>query len=169
MMDESDLQAELERTHEAAWGWALSCCVGTELDGRDVLQAAYLKVLQGRAKFGGRSQFRTWLFGVIRLTALELGRKAWFARWFVTEHATRLEPLPVKPPGIDADTVELLRAKLCELPARQREVMHLVFYQDLSLSETAEVMGVSVGSVRQHYERAKRRLRENVKPMLVAT
>jgi RNA polymerase sigma factor (sigma-70 family) len=158
---------ELERLHPECFGWALCCCGHDRTEAEDVLQAAYLKVLGGRARYDRRAAFKTWLFGVIRHTAFDWRRRAW-RRW------RRLVPLadvdeqtaPAAEPEADDDVaetlVELARA-LALLPPRQREVLHLVFYQDLSLSEAASVMGVSVGSARQHYERGKARLRLRLK------
>jgi RNA polymerase sigma-70 factor (ECF subfamily) len=50
-------------------------------------------------------------------------------------------------------------AALNTLSPRQREVLHLVFYQDLTIAAAADVLGVSVGAARVHYERGKAQLR----------
>jgi RNA polymerase sigma-70 factor (ECF subfamily) len=53
----------------------------------------------------------------------------------------------------------LLRA-VAELSTRQREVLHLVFYQDLTVEDASRVMKISLGTARTHFDRGKRRLRE---------
>jgi RNA polymerase sigma-70 factor (ECF subfamily) len=162
-MDQLDLQRELERTHAASFAWALWCCGHRREEAEDVLQTSYLKVLEDSAAFAGRSSLRTWLFGVIRRTAGERRRRQWlrqqlFDRWQASE------PAPV--PGSDPETLaraseasRTLLAAMAELPARQREVLHLVFYQDLTVEEASRIMNVSLGTARTHFDRGKRGLR----------
>jgi RNA polymerase sigma-70 factor (ECF subfamily) len=159
-----ELESQLARLHEDGFGWALSCCGWSDADAEDVLQTTYVKVISGRARFGGRSTFRTWLFGVIRQTAREHRRRARSHE----ERAERLAREPVEAGATAhapdraverAEEARRLRAALEELPERQREVLHLVFYQDMTIREAAEVMEVSLGSARVHYERGKKRLR----------
>jgi RNA polymerase sigma factor (sigma-70 family) len=160
-MDESELRKQLEQNHAASCGWTLSCCSSTPELADDVLQTAYLKILRGRARYNGRAAFKTWLFAVIRITALDERRRQWL-RWFRLSNQEH-EPDVLLPAGghrLDQlDRLDALRKALVRLPKRQREALHLVFYQDLSLQEASVVMGVSLGSARTHYERGKRNVR----------
>lgn len=160
-MDEFDLRMQLELHHSAAFGWTLSCCSHCREEAEDVLQTAYLKILDGRARYDGRASFKTWLFSVIRMTALDERRRHWLRRLRL-EVFTRKQEEPEATGALEEEDGRLGRFKeaLERLSRRQREVLHLAFYQELTLKEAAEVMGVGLGSARTHYERGKARLRE---------
>jgi RNA polymerase sigma-70 factor (ECF subfamily) len=165
-MEAADLQRELELLHADSLGWALSCCRQRKEDAEEVLQTAYIKVLDGRATFEGRSSFRTWFFGVIRRTASEQRRRRWLhetllTRWFAGQPLRFSGPVASPETGVDSS---LLRSALSGLPERQQQVLHLVYYQDLTVEEAAGVLGVSVGTARTHFDRGKRRLRQLLAP-----
>jgi RNA polymerase sigma factor (sigma-70 family) len=156
-----DLYVELGSHHEAAVGWALACCQWDRSAADDVLQTAYLKIVEGRARFADQAHFRAFLFGVIRHTASEERRRRLVRRTvslgLASDHATDGDALT---PIVRAESSERLIAALKQLPHRQREVLHLVFYGELTVSDAATAMGVSVGSARVHYDRGKARLRQ---------
>ena len=156
-MEISELKAELEKLHPASFGWALSCCRRNQAEAEEVLQTVYLKILQGKAIYRGESKLQTWLFAVIRKTAIGERRKQWL-RTLIPGQTSEVQS------GLESEferseMQQRFQQALAQLPARQRETLHLVFYQDLSLSEAAEVMNISLGSARRHYERGKKRLR----------
>lgn len=164
-MQEHEIRQQLEELHSASFGWALSCCAGNREEAEDVLQATYLKILSGKARFGGRSAFKTWLFSVIRLTAAD-GRRKHAIRWSGLRRLREQAAPPSSAPSKAVQEVhreelrDRFRALLRDLPGRQRQVIQLVFYHDHTLSEAAGVMGVSLGSARTHYHRGKKRLRD---------
>lgn len=162
-MDDAELRKQLELHHDASFGWAMSCCSRNRSDAEDVLQTAYLKVLQGKARFSGRAAFKTWLFSVIRYTAADERRRHWLRliRTEAYERESANQPAQEAPrfPSDDTAARQQFVEALRQLPRRQQEVLHLVFYQDMTIEEAAAVMDVSLGSARTHYERGKQKLR----------
>jgi len=163
-MDTCEAPNLLEQHHREAFGWALVCCRWDAAEAEGVLQTVYLKILEGRARYGGRAAFRTWLFSVIRKTAADERRRRWLYRLRLARYGTGVPPAaPVELPGEALHRSQReaqLRSALAALPRRQQEVLRLVFYHDMTLQEAAVVMQVSVGSARVHYERGKARLRQ---------
>ncbi|MBS1788496.1 MAG: RNA polymerase sigma factor [Acidobacteria bacterium] len=162
-MDNAELRANLERHHNESFGWALGCCAHNRSEAEGVLQAVYLKVLEGKARFDGTASFRTWLFAVIRRTAADERRRHWLRGFGLSKYFERNESKTFSNPPEDeiyrSQVQQSFRRALTELPTRQREILQLIFYYDLSLAEAADVMGVSLGSARTHYDRGKQRLR----------
>ncbi|MFQ5599371.1 MAG: RNA polymerase sigma factor [Candidatus Krumholzibacteriia bacterium] len=164
-MKRQELEAALERHHGECFGWALGCCGHDHEQAEDVLQSSYLKVLDGKATFAGRSHVRTWLFGVIWRTAQEHRRRRALGRWLGLQRliGTPAERDPAPNPGEAfrrSESNRRLLEALRQLSPRQRDILHLVFYQELSIREAADVLRISLGSARTHYERGKGRLRE---------
>ena len=164
LMETDELRAQLEQLHASSFGWALACCRRDRSDAEEVLQIAYLKVLEGKARFTGSASFKTWLFAVIRKTALDQRRKHFLRSLVMLRVAEdRTAGSRVERPDESAYRSEMqavFRSALARLPNRQREALQLVFYHDLSLQEAAVVMGISIGSARTHYDRGKKRMRE---------
>ena len=163
-MDIAELKAELEKLHSSSFGWAMSCCRRDRELAEEVLQTVYLKIFEGKAAYRGEASLKTWLFAVIRKTVISEHRKRLlrFMRFSSAEENLEAASSMKGPAASLERSEEQLRFEhaLKQLPGRQREALHLVFYEDISLREAAEVMGISIGSARTHYERGKKHLRE---------
>jgi len=124
-MDTTNLLERLEPLHADAFGWARHCCSGDAHAAEEVLQTAYLRAAEGRAKFGEQSALKTWWLGVIRLTAMESRRRAawrlqrlvdWFHNNAPAESTSHREDAAL-PGDVEAHQLDAL---LAQLSARQR-------------------------------------------------
>ncbi|MCB0629384.1 MAG: RNA polymerase sigma factor [Saprospiraceae bacterium] len=163
-MDRKKLEEALEKLHPQSFTWALRCCRGDRESAADVLQNTYLKILEGKARYQGQSGLKTWLFSIIRFTAIDHYR----VQSRRSPHALEAEEqlLQISVPGTTSmepsDQQLLLIRALNQLSVQQQQVLHLVFYQECTIEEAAEVMRISLGTARTHYERGKRHLRERL-------
>jgi len=157
---------DLEGLYPASFGWALACCGHDREEASEVLQEVYLSVLEGKARFEGRSSPRTWLFSVIRRTAVSRRRRNWLRRLALGRWLDGRNSPPAQQSAETAlgatEATAAIRLALAELTERQRQVLHLVFYQDLTVEQASRVLGISVGSARTHYHRGKEALRRRL-------
>ena len=159
-VDQRELEQQIEGLHQESFSWALGCCGHDRFLAEDVLQHVYVKVLSGRARFEERSSFKTWLFAVIRVTAHEHRRKSsrrlrLLDGWFQRDRNTSVTA--------EQDSIlsarqehERVRQALEQLSERQREVLELVFYHEMTIEEASEVLEMKLGTARTHYARGKK-------------
>jgi RNA polymerase sigma-70 factor (ECF subfamily) len=159
-MDRAELERQLQAFHAASFAWALACCDRDKSDAEDVLQTAYVKVLDGKARFDGRAAFRTWLFAVIRTTAAANRRTRWLRHLrFISKESDAVdEGESAERRMLRSERAAALLRGLARLARRQREVLELVFYHDMTIEQAGQTLGISLGSARVHYERGKKRL-----------
>ena len=160
-MNSDAIVEQLEALHADSYAWALACCGRRPEDAEEILQTVYMKIIEGKARFDGKSSLKTWLFSVIRRTA------AWHCRWVRLREQLRFDP-PVSDTAAEhrierREAAEMIVRALARISTRQRQVLELVFYHDMTVEEAASTMRVSVGSARAHYHRGKRRLVELLK------
>ena len=158
-MNEEEIRLRLMELHTDSYVWALRCSDQDRLAAEEILQSVYVKILEGRAVFGGKSSFKTWLFSVIRFTALDFRRDQMRRLTRQNNYLDQLERYAGDYHEPD-QRIDRLRKKVAELPARQQEVMELLLGHDMTLAEIAGVLNITVGSVRQHYDRGKKKIRE---------
>ncbi len=93
----------------------------------------------------------------VRRVALNLCRSRWRRVQRELHLLPRLYSMPASPSPRDLDLV----SSLASLPVRQREALVLRYWGDMSVEACAAAMGVTVGSVNQHLNRARSALRDS--------
>lgn len=106
----------------------------------------------------------------LRQTVVNRSRSALRHRAVVDRHAARQRREPDEPAAdrvaVDADRRAAVLEAMRALPERQREVMALRYYADLSEAEIAEAMGISRGAVKSHASRGAAALRASLSDYL---
>lgn len=153
-MNKIRLEHLLKEHHKGAFMWASQCCNYNREDGKEVLQITYLKILEKKAIYGGQSEFKTWLFSVIRFTAIDYLKRKGTSVEALGKLQMVEEEIPIEPDPIN------YRELLSRLPERQHQVLLLSFYHGMTLTTIADLMDLHIGTVRTHYERGKDSLKD---------
>ncbi|WP_299214483.1 sigma-70 family RNA polymerase sigma factor [uncultured Dokdonia sp.] len=151
-MDKRQLTDLLQKHHTDAFLWASHCCHYNQEEGKEVLQRAYLKILEKKAVYKEKATFKTWLFSVIRFTAIDYLKKK------KSYEPLELVKIGIEDPPYEITTIDY-KELLKKLPERQHQVLLLAFYHEMTLAEIATITGLHIGTIRTHYERGKQTMR----------
>lgn len=168
---------DLIRPHErSVYIMALSL-LHNEADAEDVAQEAFLKAFRNLANFRGESKFSTWLISITLNEARSRLR---------SKKTIKMESLDEHPEGhghvspallrdwheIPSEVLErqefrlLLQQAIADLPLIYREIFLLRDVEELSVDESAEVLGITVASVKVRLHRARIMLQKKLVPQL---
>lgn len=164
-MTSQELKVKLEALHTLSFAWALRCCSDHTADAQDVLQNTYVKILAGKARFKQQSSFKTWLFSIIKYTAIDHYKAQGRSKVVLLDNWDKPKKVSFEPPpqeiaGKDNPQRLLFLKGLKQLSKQQQQVLHLVFYQSCTIEEAASIMNIQLGTARAHYERGKKQLKK---------
>jgi RNA polymerase sigma-70 factor (sigma-E family) len=127
---------------------------GSRAAGEDLLQAALERLMRSWGRVHGDKE------GYLRRTLYHLAVDQWRQRRRRPEVLTDVEPTG-QPDGTNALHLrQALVQALAQLPPRQRAVLVLRYWEQLSEAEAAEMLGISTGTVKSTASRGLSRLRE---------
>ena len=127
----------------------------------DAVQETFLKAYKALPAFRGECSEKTWLMRIAVNTCRDLKRSAWFRH--VDRRMDAAEAADAQPENAHA---QALAEAIALLPRRQKEMVLLYYYQDMTLKETAEALGTSIPSVSRQLKQACARLRAMLKEEL---
>ncbi len=133
----------------------------------DLLQQTLLHMHRARGSFMRGAQVTPWAFAIARRLLIDRVRRGGREILLGESEERRLQELPSSEAGADQmlearQTAAQLTRILSGLPEPQRAAYELVKFDGLRLDEAAEVLGVSVGAVKQRLHRATEALRAEI-------
>jgi len=137
-------------------------------DAEDLVQETYLKALRGFASFQPGTNFRAWIFQILRNTFLN-SRTSYERR--MTKELDSEEDGPEL--AVDTETPEtilinrsnfqLVQRAIDDLPVHYRETLLLCEVEEMSYREIAEILSVPIGTVMSRLARARKVVRQSLR------
>lgn len=125
----------------------------------DILHEVFMDIWRAAASFEGRSQVRTWIFGIAYRKVVDVHRKR--GRVTVTDEVPETGEVEDAADASYAAQQEAEHLRYCmgTLKDEHRSALSLAFYEDMTCAEIADVAGVPEGTIKSRLHHAKKLLR----------
>ena len=156
--DKSAMRTLFERHHVKVFRFVLRIVRDAAL-AEDAVSETFIDAWQHAGRYEGRASVSSWLIGIARHRALDAARRR------PTESlecdAAQNAVDPARDPEAEfghKDTGAVVRAALAALSREHAEIIDLVYYQEKSIREIAEILGIPENTVKTRMFYARRRL-----------
>jgi RNA polymerase sigma-70 factor (ECF subfamily) len=140
-------------------------------EAEDLVQETYAKALKGFSSFRLGTNFRAWMFRILRNTFLtsRTGLKAIATVPLEPEEGgpeVAVESITPETILMDRLSQESVRGALEQLPVNFREILLLCEVEEMSYREIAETLSIPIGTVMSRLSRARKALGEQLRPQM---
>ena len=124
-------------------------------DAEDITQEVFLKYIKSNKNFNDEEHRKAWLMKVTVNTSKTLLMSAWFRKTTMMEEAD--------------DIVTELNEKsevyyaVLKLPTKYRQIVHLFYYEDMSIESISEITGIKTSTIKSQLHRARLMMKESLK------
>lgn len=132
----------------------------------DLAQETFFKTWRNIKKFNTEKNFKTWLFAIAKNSAFDYLKKKKtipFSNFLDEEGNSALDNLSDKEILPDellakAESVEIIKEKLNDLPEYYRLILLLHYKEDFSLQEISKILGKPYNTIKSQHQRVLKRL-----------
>lgn len=135
---------------------------GSMDDAEELASSVFMTVWQGIDKYDpSRGKFSTWIYTIVRYTALDFVRKIKRQKRVLMEYVELMDrgELTDEPDTFFQD-IENLNEAISRLPTKKQKLITLYFYEDKSYAEIAKITGRTVGAIKRDIQRTVKNLLE---------
>ena len=127
----------------------------------DIFQDVFIKVNQKLSTFEGNSSIKTWIIRITINTCKDYLKSAWSRR--VVPMMEYQEDAIISESDYDEvekqDTKELVKKSVLSLPAKYKDVVLCVYFQDMTIHEAANALNIAEGTAKSRLSRARQKLK----------
>ncbi|MBP1753730.1 MAG: hypothetical protein H6Q59_128 [Firmicutes bacterium] len=127
----------------------------------DIFQDVFIKVNQKLSTFEGNSSIKTWIIRITINTCKDYLKSAWNRR--VVPMMDYQEDAIISETDYDdvekQDTKELIKKSVLSLPAKYKDVVLCVYFQEMTITEAAQALNIAEGTAKSRLSRARQKLK----------
>ncbi len=123
-------------------------------DAEDILQNVFLKLLRHTSKFENEEHIDKWL------TTVCVNESRNYIKYFFRKHSSIDECEIVSPDNFENSIENDLFNVVMSLPKKDRTVIHLFYYEDMSVRDISCVLKITESAVKTRLNRARNKLKE---------